>query len=569
MSLNDNRLNDDSMKRRFSVIICFILLLFAGTASAKQMALLVMDEDSYLLNKSIAGLTLPHDIVVKSFNFSDLAEDFTAKDFINASQVIVLDVMVSELTDYVLKNVNLSGKKIHGLRGSRDDEGLKGKGFIFDPHIQEYFNNPSVVNVQNMIYCIAHQIFDPGIVYQKVDKTPRTGIYHTDADRPFTDCDSYLKWYRKRAPFDLHNPWIGMMLFASNLEEGQIEAVDTIIKALENEGFNVLPCFGDEHLVLTSFLADDTGKSRVDLVLAMSLKFYSALNEKMQRALNDLKTPIFNIINLRGLTIDDWRMDPVGIPAMDIVWSVANPEISGMIEPSLLTGKVHLGEKESGKNLFVQEPIKENLKLLLPRLKNWVELKRRPLKEKRIAILYYNNSRGKQNVGATYLNVFASLELILNRMKEDGYQFEVDERISREALKELVLKYGRNIGSWAPGELDRLLKENKTIQVPVATYRKWFDRLPEKFRENVIRQWGEVESSTIMMKNNQLIIPVIILGNVLIMPEPARGWGDDPQKLYHSKTLYPHHQYIAAYLWLKYGFNANAMIHLGTHGTQE
>ena len=101
----------------------------------------------------------------------------------------------------------------------------------------------------------------------------------------------------------------------------------------------------------------------------------------------------------------------------------------------------------------------------------------------------------------------------------------MDERISREALKELVLKYGRNIGSWAPGELDRLLKENKTIQVPVATYRKWFDRLPEAFRKNVIRQWGEVESSKIMMKNDQLIIPVIILGNVLIMPEPRQGVG--------------------------------------------
>ena len=40
-------------------------------------------------------------------------------------------------------------------------------------------------------------------------------------------------------------------------------------------------------------------------------------------------------------------------------------------------------------------------------------------------------------------------------------------------------------------------------------------------------------------------------------------------KLYHDTTLYPHHQYIAAYLWLKYGFNADAMIHLGTHGTHE
>ena len=544
-------------------------MLFPAAALPKQLTLLVLDQDSYLLNKSINGLTLSKEIKVKSFTFSDLTEDPSASDFTNASEVIVLDVMASELTDYVLKNVDVSGKKIHGLRRSRDDEGLKRKGFIFDSEIQEYFKNPSVTNVQNMIYRLAHQNFDPGITYENVEKMPQTGIYHTDAKALFTDYEAYLKWYQNRARYVEHNPWIGMMLFTSNLEEGQVEAVDTVIKALENEGFNVLPCFGSEHRILTSFLADNTGKSRVDLILALSLKFYSALNERMQLALNDLKTPIFNVINLHSITIDEWRVDPVGIPSMDLVWSVVNPEISGMIEPSLLTGKVNLAPKESGKSLFIQQPIEENLSLLLPRLKKWIELKRRPLKEKRIAILYYNNSRGKQNVGATYLNVFASLELILNRMKDEGYQFQVDERIDRKSIKELVLKFGRNIGSWAPGELDRLLKEKKAVLLPVATYKKWFDRLPEGFRKNVIRQWGPVESSTIMMKNDQLIIPVIILGNVLIMPEPARGRGDDPMKLYHDKTLYPHHQYIAAYLWLKLGFNANAMIHLGTHGTQE
>jgi len=568
MSLN-SRLGDDPAKRRFLVIICFVLMMFPAPALSKQLTLLVLDQESYLLDQSINGLTLPKDIKVQSFTFSDLTENPSAKDFVNASDIIVLDVMASELTDYVLENVNVAEKKIHALRRSRDDAGLKRRGFIFDPHFQKYFSHPSIANVQNMIYRIVHQNFDRKIAYEEVKKTPQTGIYHTDAKALFTDYEAYLKWYENRAHYDEHNPWIGLMLYTSNLEKGQVEAIHALIQTLENEGFNVLPCFGSEHFILPAFLADDRGKSRVDLVLALSLKFYSALNPKIQRALNELNTPIFNVINLNAITIHEWRVDPVGIPSMDLVWSVSNPEISGMVEPTLLTGKVKLATKESDRSLFIQEPIRENLGLLLPRLKKWIQLKRRPHKEKRIAILYYNNSRGKQNVGATYLNVFASLELILNRMKDEGYRLEVDERINRDAVKELVLKFGRNIGSWAPGELDRLLKQKKTVLLPVATYKKWFDLLPEDFRKNVIRQWGPVESSIIMMRNNQLIIPVIILGNVLIMPEPARGRGDDPMKLYHDKTLYPHHQYIAAYLWLKHVFNADAMIHLGTHGTQE
>ena len=569
MSLNNNNGWNISMKKRLSITLCFIFMLLPTTVFPKQLSILMMDQESYLLNESIKGLTLPKEIEIKAFTLSDLTKDPAARDFLSQSNVIVLDVMATELTDYVLKNVNGSDKKIHGLRRSRDDEGLKRKGFVFDPHIQEYFSNPSIANIQNMIYRIVHENFDSKVPYQKVEKGLQTGIYHADAKTRFKDYDTYLKWYRNQPQYNEHNPWIGIMVFSSNLEEGQVEAINAIIKALEHAGFNVLACFGSEYRILTEYLADNDGKSRVDLVLAFSLKFYSALNENMQRALDDLNTPIFNVINLHTTTIDEWRIDPVGIPSMDLVWSVANPEISGMIEPSLLTGKVTLKTQEKGKRLFVQEPIRENLKLLLPRLKKWIQLQRRPEKEKRVAILYYNNSRGKQNVGATYLNVFGSLELILNRMKDEGYQFEMDERVSQDAIKELVLKYGRNIGSWAPGELDRLLSDKRAIQIPIATYTKWFNRLPEDFRKNVIRQWGKVESSTLMTKNGHLIIPAIILGNVLIMPEPARGWGDDPMKLYHDTTLYPHHQYIAAYLWLKYGFNANAMIHLGTHGTHE
>jgi cobaltochelatase CobN len=78
-----------------------------------------------------------------------------------------------------------------------------------------------------------------------------------------------------------------------------------------------------------------------------------------------------------------------------------------------------------------------------------------------------------------------------------------------------------------------------------------------------------VDKSDIMIWNGELIIPGIMLGNIMLMPEPSRGWSDDPEKLYHSPTLYPHHQYIAAYLWMKHVFGADAMIHLGTHATHE
>ncbi|PXF53513.1 MAG: magnesium chelatase [Deltaproteobacteria bacterium] len=557
------------MNKFYILLPLAILFLFPSTTLAKQISFLVIDADTCLVNKAIKGLRLPDNIKVRFFTYHDITSDSSAREFIDASEVIICDVMQGELGRYLIEDVNIRSKDIYAVRGSRNDEALKRQGIIFDPDIQEYFSNLCVANIQNLICRVAHKELDSSIAYEEARKLPRLGIYHAGADAVFTSLEEYLHWYGNRKEYIKDAPWIGMMLFSSSLVEGQKEKVDYLIKTLEDEGFNVVPAFGRDFDILTSLFMDKNQQARVDLVLAFSLKFYSALNDDVRRALINLNVPVFNAINLYSNTIDEWRGDPTGIPPMDVVWTVANPEISGLIESSALTGKVRQLDQETGKVLFVHRPIKENIELLIPRLKMWVQLKKKENKNKRVAILYYNHGQGKQNVGASYLNVFRSLELILQRMKKGGYRVAMDKDLSEDAIKDLVLKYGRNIGSWAPGELDKMLEGKKAIRLPVKTYQKWFSGLPGDFRKNVIKQWGEAEGSTIMIKNGEFIIPAVILGNVLIMPEPVRGWGDDPVKLYHDPTLYPHHQYIAAYLWLKHVFHADAMIHLGTHATHE
>ena len=551
------------------VLTILILLGLPATGLAQQIAFLIIDADSYLVNKAINSLELPAKITVKFFTHADISTDQSAQRFIEHSQTIIVDVMMKELSTYLIENVNISQKRIYAIRKSRDDEGLQKAGFIFDPAIYEYFSNLSVNNIRNLIYRVVHKEYDSSVPYANVEKIPKLGIYHPAADTVFNDYETFVKWYQARKGYNHRAPWIGLTLFSSSLIEGQVETFDYIIERIEDEGFNVLPAFGRVHEVLTSLLLDADQKSRVNLILAFSLKFYSSLNQKTDTALSDLNVPVINAINLYSLAIDEWRKDPIGIPPLDVVWNVANPEISGLVEPTPLTGKVKVFDPTSQKTLFIHKPIKENIRQLIPRLKMWIKLQRKANKDKRVAILYYNHSQGKQNIGASYLNVFRSLELIFARMKEEGYQIDPDKDISEEAVKELILKYGRNIGSWAPGELDKILKEGKVIRIPVETYKKWFEEQPQQFKSKVLKQWGPVEDSKIMIKNGQLILPAITLGNVAVMPEPSRGWGDDPMKLYHDPTVYPHHQYIAAYLWLRHGFNADAMIHLGTHATYE
>ena len=59
------------------------------------------------------------------------------------------------------------------------------------------------------------------------------------------------------------------------------------------------------------------------------------------------------------------------------------------------------------------------------------------------------------------------------------------------------------------------------------------------------------------------------LGNVWIGVQPALGVEGDPMRLLFERDLTPHPQYAAFYQWLQHGFQADAVLHFGMHGTVE
>ncbi len=99
-----------------------------------------------------------------------------------------------------------------------------------------------------------------------------------------------------------------------------------------------------------------------------------------------------------------------------------------------------------------------------------------------------------------------------------------------------------------------------------STYLSWFNQLPAVLQQQVIEKWGNALGD-IMVSSGSIVIPGIMFGNVFITVQPSRGWEEVED--YHDEYLPPHHQYIAFYNWLEGVFNANVMIHFGTHGTLE
>ncbi len=548
-----------------SCLVSSLLILAPLPAISADIAFLVLDANSRVAGLAIEQIDLPVNIqLITADEITEHPEQ--ARADIDGAKIILVDVMGRELASFITQ-IDPGSKIIYALRGSLDDDLLKKKEFLFDEKISAYYQHLSLKNIQNMLRLVAHRHMNKGIAYEPVVKKPASGLYHPDAKQLFTKVDAYLAWQKRQPGFDVLRPTIGFCFFSSSLTPGQKEPIDYLIHHLESEGFNVLPCFGKEQEILSSFLLDQKGISRVNMILAFSFKFHNALTPELGTLLSKLDVPVISGVSLYKDRIDQWRKNPVGIDTLEVAWSLAVPEISGLFEPTVLSAKEKRVDPKTGRPYFLSRPVIENMDRLIPRLKKWITLQQKPNKDKRVAILFYNHHQGKQNIGASYLNVFKSLEQIMAALKKAGYT--TGKTLSQARIKELILSSARNIGSWAPGELDKMVSTGALIHLPVDTYNHWFESLPEAFKEKVIEQWGEPEQSGIMKQGNDFIIPAVQVNNILLLPEPARGWGDDPMKLYHDTTLFPHHQYLAVYLWLSNKFKADAMIHLGTHSTYE
>ncbi len=557
----------------FFGLACLLLnTVFPSLVNAEmpeRVAILEIDINSYQLHKALSQLDLPDNISVRYFTLADLEQDSQAEEFIAAASVVLVNVMMPQLPDYLEQHNLIKGRRVYALNNAGDPEKLAAKGIVLDDQLIAYYNNRSVGNMVNLVRLAVQRHIDKNISFQPVQLIPATSLHHPESDKYFIDLEEYQHWYQSRKGYHPGAAWVGIMDFANSLKEGQVEAMDDLIVRLERAGFNVLPCFGPVDLVMKHFLRPRNNQRPVDLLLAFSLKFASSLNHDIRQTLIDLNVPVFNVIRPYAESIAEWRASKVGLGPLETAWAVATPELSGTIEPTVVIGRKDLVDEQSGRKYSIYETIPETCDLLIGRLQKWAALQRQDNARKKVAILYYNHSQGKQNIAAAYMNVFRSLEVILARMTQDGYQVAGAEQLSEAKLQEMILAGGRNVGSWAPGELDALIASGQVEQVPLSEYKQWFAKLPEAFKAPVLKQWGQPEESAIMTRGGELIFPMVKLGNVVLMPEPARGWSDDPMKMYHDTTLYPHHQYIAAYLWLKERFQADAMVHLGTHSTYE
>ena len=114
---------------------------------------------------------------------------------------------------------------------------------------------------------------------------------------------------------------------------------------------------------------------------------------------------------------------------------------------------------------------------------------------------------------------------------------------------------------------DKLIK-NSDGKMTFEEYQDFYQILPEKVQKKLEIDWGKAPGE-VFKYDDCLLIPGTLNGNIFITVQPPRGFGEDPDKIYHSPDCAPTHHYLAFYNWLRDIWGADAMVHVGTHGSLE
>ena len=496
------------------------------------------------------------------------------------SDVLVLDMMNQEMVDRfnaahdvdVIGDVARRGTVLAVGRGIMPRENYTDQGAVWDERAHAFWMGSGF---SNQVGLIKQALLHAGVTDLTIPEPQPAldfGYYYPEgaAGRIFATWDEFDAWRSangKTRPGALR---VAVGFYKATYYGGDTELLNAVIAEIESQGAEAIPMFGyPGGVAFEQLLLDDNAQARADTSLAFLFRF---ADFDAAKALERLDIPVVSMISLYGRTEEEWRESKTGLSIFEGTFQVAVPEIAGTVAPTVVGSQEKIVDEDTGLTFVIRRPIASRVRVAVQRALRYGKLRVTPNAEKRVALMFYNYPPGKAGIGASYLNVAESLANILQGFRQEGYDVgEAD--LSAESVLEDITTKARNVGGYAPGELEALLEEGTAIRVPVTDYREWLGGYAPAFRDKVLADWGDPADTTLMAADGpdgpSLVIPAVQYGNVIVMPQPARAKGEDEEKLYHAKDIAPHHQYVATYGWLRNGYGADAVVHLGTHGTLE
>ena len=382
---------------------------------------------------------------------------------------------------------------------------------------------------------------------------------------------------------------VGILFYRAQYTAGNTAYVEALADAVDAAGGRAVPIFAtslrDAPVDLISHLG--TLDALITTVLAAggtrpATASAGGDDEAWDvRALAALDIPI-----LQGLCLTwdraSWAASDEGMTPLDVATQVAVPEFDGRI----ITVPFSFKETDAD-GLPHYAPDHERCRRVAQIAVNHARLRHIPPAQRKIAIVLSAYPTKHSRIGnAVGLDTPVSVVRLLRAMRHAGYDLGPDGAIpgtgplepvageepdttAGNALIHALIDAGGQDPEWLTSEQ----LSGQPVRIAVSTYRRWLADLPDDLVDAVTRAWGPAPGDLFVDRSQdqdgEIVAATLQAGNVVILVQPPRGFGENPIAIYHDPDLAPSHHYLAVYRWLESDFGAHAVIHVGKHGNLE
>lgn len=429
--------------------------------------------------------------------------------------------------------------------------------------VQSYLSNGNKRNYKNLALYVRKYIDKKSLFVAESDTAVESAsdvLFHLDEELPFATVRAYEEYLKKKGIYQENAPKIALISGISDPFSGNRANIDSIIVSFQNAGMNVYP--------VSSFMKRIDFLQEINPDAVLYFPHGRLVMGKADVAVDWLKQhniPLFTPVTILQKE-EDWQNDPMGMFGGFMSQSVMMPELDGAIYPYVLTA-----QKVDKDGLYHFKAIPDRLRSFTQIVSNFISLKKKNNADKKVAVYYFKGA-GQETLAAQGLETVPALYNLLKRLKAEGYKVD-NLPADVKTFEKLIMNQGAILSTYAKGAFDSYLKNGNPALVEKSEYENWvMQAMPADFYEQVTEKYGAAPGEYLSVAQGDksyLAVARILFGNVVILPQPMAALGDDAFAIVHGAKSPPPHTYIGSYLWTRFGFKADAMIHFGTHGSLE
>jgi cobaltochelatase CobN len=348
-----------------------------------------------------------------------------------------------------------------------------------------------------------------------------------------------------------HAGLVPIVFYRAMLLAADTAPIDALCAALAARGLAAAP------LVVTSLKDKDAAVflreafARLDPAIIVTMTAFAAGGHGDELTpLDEPGVPVLQVVSATTRRAA-WSESPRGLGAADLAMHVVLPELDGRILAGAVAFKDPLPPHQAlAFTALASRPEPDRVAMVADRIAALVRLQALRRNERQVAILMpdYPGAPGRTGY-AVGLDVPSSVLALIDDLSDAGY--------------------GVSGAPKTPGELlDVLAAGADDASLTLAQYELLLARVPNKAAAQIREAWGEPVDDP-DCRDGAFRFRAKKFGSIWVALPPDRGRSAQRRADYHYAALPPRHALVAFGLWLQHKAKADALVHMGAHGTLE